>query len=181
MSSMYVATMLVKMNQTWRDENKIWAYHAQYVTTEWKNWEKFATIYNRVWAMLNREKFSFFQKWMMGWGSKCCYSTEEWFWGKKRELSPFQHGSVKWSFLTSLQKNDEMYVMIYHDTKHKTTLFNQGIAGIWVGFAVGYPLGTYRVKTWKKVWHEKWLSWITYRVGLDWKTLFCWSYRWGIR
>ena len=51
---------------------------------------------------------------------------------KNRCLSPFQ-------------RKIEIYIMTHHDVKHKAKLFNQRIAGIWVAFAVGHPVETYRI------------------------------------
>ena len=38
-----------------------------------------------------------------------------------------------------------MCIMTNHFNSHYAKLANQGTAGIWVGFADGYPVGTYHV------------------------------------
>ena len=44
-----------------------------------------------------------------------------------------------------VQKFDKMCITMYWDNSQQTQLANQGIPGIWVGFAEDHPVGAYHV------------------------------------
>ena len=87
--------------------------------------QKFTTFYNRVEAMLNGGKVSFFLRYRL-WTEAANTKTllENNLVTTIRQLSPFQqfHGNRKYSILTSLQKFGEICVMMHNDIKHMANL-----------------------------------------------------------
>ena len=107
---------------------------------------KFATLFNRVCAMLNGGKFTtYLQSGLWAEATNTAMLLENNMITPNRTLSPFQQffGRGKKNDLTSMQKIGEMCITTYKDNSHGAKFANHGTPGIWVVYTENHPVGTY--------------------------------------
>jgi len=109
---------------------------------------KFATLFNRVRAMLNGGKFSpYLRNGLWAEAANTATYLENHLITPNRSLTPYQQffGKGHLHILTSMQKFGEICIATFKDNTHRAKLANQGTPGIWVGFANNHPTGTHRI------------------------------------